>query len=194
MATTAAILDANVLFSARLRDLFVQLAVSGLYRAKWTVTIHKEWMCALEDARPDISRDRIERTRDLIDRAVADCLVTRYKSLAKSLNLPDQQDNHVLAAAIKGRCDIIITQNIRDFPAAALDPHGVTAITPDDFLSHLVKLDPNGVCEAVCLVQQRLRSPPINMQGYLRNLEQAGLERFAALLQQNHQARSRLGI
>ncbi len=100
MSTYTALLDANVLYPAPLRDLLLQLAVTDLFRAKWTAEIHREWIEALLRKEPHRDRARLERTRDLMDSSTRDCLVTGYEALIPSLQLPDPNDRHVLAAAI----------------------------------------------------------------------------------------------
>jgi predicted nucleic acid-binding protein len=117
MSTYPALLDANVLYPAPVRDILIQLAVTDIFHAKWTADIHEEWIRSLLRDQPQRDRAVLERTRDLMDKAVDDCLVTGYRALIPSLDLPDPDDRHVLAAAIAGRCDVIVTQNLRDFPA-----------------------------------------------------------------------------
>ncbi len=73
--------DANVLYPAPLRDLFMHLALTGLFRARWTEEIHQEWMRNVLANRPDISQEQLERTRDLMNRAVLNCLVIGYEEL-----------------------------------------------------------------------------------------------------------------
>lgn len=130
MAYTA-LLDACVLYPAALRDLLMRLAVTDLYRAKWTSDIHDEWMRNLAARRPDIPRERIGRIRELMDSHVRDSIVENYAPLIAGLALPDPKDCHVLAAAIKGRADVIVTFNLKDFPDEALAPYGIEAQHPD---------------------------------------------------------------
>jgi predicted nucleic acid-binding protein len=125
MSVYTALLDANVLYPAPVRDIFIQLAVTDIYHAKWSAAIHDEWMRSLLRDKPRLDRAVLERTRDLMDRAVRDCFVTGYEALIPALTLPDPDDRHVLAAAIAGRCDVIVTQTLRDFPAEALAPYGL---------------------------------------------------------------------
>ena len=124
MSHYTALLDANVLYPAPIRDILLQLAVEDLFRAKWTTDIHREWIDALLEKEPRRDRAALERTRDLMDEATRDCLVTGYERLIPDLELPDPDDRHVLAAAIVGRCDVIVTQNLKDFPQAVLAPYG----------------------------------------------------------------------
>src|SRR5260370_12303703 len=135
MATPTVILDACVLYSAPLRDLLLWLAVTGLYRPRWTETIHQEWMENLLKDRPDLARDRLERTKDLMNRAVPDCLIARHEGLIAFLSLPDPDDRHVLAAAIHGGAETIVTYNLTDFPATALAAHTIQTQHPDDFIA-----------------------------------------------------------
>ena len=101
MAKFTALYDACVLYPAPLRDLLVRLGGSGLFRARWTNQIHDEWICNVLENRADLSRERLERTRDLMNEHIFDSLVTGYEDLIPSLELPDADDRHVLAAAIQ---------------------------------------------------------------------------------------------
>jgi predicted nucleic acid-binding protein len=100
----------------------MHLALSGLFRAKWSVGVHEEWMAALLRNRPDLSREKLERTRTLMDQHTQDALVSGYEELVEGLQLPDPNDRHVLAAAIRGHADVIVTTNTRHFPVQALRP------------------------------------------------------------------------
>jgi predicted nucleic acid-binding protein len=129
-----AFLDSNVVYSAMLRDILVQLAVADLVRLRWSADVHREWMGKLLKNEPQLDRARLERTRDLMDRHVRDSMVKGYQSLIPSLILPDSNDRHILAAAIVGRCDVIVTKNLRDFPTEILAEYGIEAQHPDEFL------------------------------------------------------------
>ncbi len=184
MRLLTALLDANVLYPAPMRDLLLQVAVSDLYRAKWTADIHREWMAALLRREPHRDPKALERTWDLMDRATRDSLVSGYGPLIASLQLPDPDDRHVLAAAIAGGCDVIVTQNLQDFPDAALRPYGVEARHPDEFLGHHLRLAPAVFCAAVRKVRLRLRNPPFNIEAYLATLTGQGLVATAGELGQ----------
>ena len=106
MAFTA-LYDACVLFPAPVRDLPLHLAVTDQFRARWTDAIHEEWIRAVLNSRPDLSRERLERTRRLMDAHVRDALITDFEDLIPTLTLPDPDDRHVLAAAIRARADVI---------------------------------------------------------------------------------------
>ena len=119
MPVEVAFHDASVLYPAPLRDLLLELAVSDLYRARWSARVHDEWTRALLRSRPDLTAARLERTRRLMDSHVHDVLVTGFEDLVPSLELPDPSDRHVLAAAIRAEADIIVTANLKDFPASS---------------------------------------------------------------------------
>lgn len=170
-----ALLDANVLYPAPLRDVFLQLAVTDIFRAKWSADIHREWIEALLRNEPHRDRTALERTRRLMDQATRDSLVVGYESLIPTLSLPDPGDRHVLAAAIVGRCDVIVTQNLKDFPSTALDPFGIEAQHPDDFLCHQFSLAPGLFCSTIRKVRARLVNPAIGIEEYLSTLTRQGL-------------------
>lgn len=149
MSNYTALLDANVLYPAPLRDLLLQLAVTDLYKAKWTADIHREWIENLLENEPHRDRAALERTRDLMDTATRDCLVTGYAGLIPSLELPDPNDRHILAAAIVGHCDVIVTANLRDFPETALTPFGIALQHPDEFLCNHLNLAQGVFCSCV---------------------------------------------
>lgn len=184
MSQYTVLFDANVLYPAPMRDALMQLAVTDLFKAKWTADIHREWIDALLRNEPHRERAALERTRDLMDRATRDCLVNGYEALVPALRLPDPDDRHVLAAAIVGRCDAIVTQNLKDFPPKTLAPFGIEAQHPDDFFRNQLSLAPGLVCSALRKVRARLRNPPKSVEEYLSILTQQGLVATVADLEQ----------
>ncbi|MDQ2840019.1 MAG: PIN domain-containing protein [Acidobacteriota bacterium] len=182
MSNYTALFDANVLYPAPLRDVLMQLAITDLFRAKWSADIHREWIEALIRNEPHRDRGALERTRDLMDTNIRDCLVTGYASLIPSLKLPDGNDRHVLAAAIVGRCDVIVTQNLKDFPDSALAPYGIAVQHPDEFLCNHLNLAQGLFCSAIQRVRCRLKNPPYTTEQYLEILTGTGLVATAAEL------------
>ena len=187
MSEYTALLDANVLYPAPIRDIMLQLAVEDLFRAKWTADIHREWIEALLRNEPHRKRAALERTRDLMNEATRDALITGYKPLISCLDLPDPDDRHVLAAAIVGRCDVIVTQNLQDFPQNILEPYGIEVQHPDDFLANHLNLAPGKFCVAVRKVRARLKNPPYTVEDYLATLIRQGLVVTVAELEQYSQ-------
>lgn len=155
---------------------------SGLFRARWTDEIHREWIENLLENEPHRDRAKLERTRELMNAAVLDCLVTGYEPLIPALTLPDPDDRHVLAAAIRGRADVIVTYNLRDFPEDVLAGYGITAQHPDEFVSDLIDLDASGVYASVKRQRARLKNPPRSPEEFLATLERQALAQTVARL------------
>ncbi|MCB0035258.1 MAG: PIN domain-containing protein [Anaerolineales bacterium] len=184
LATFTAVYDACVLYPAPLRDLLMQLALTDLFRAKWSNAIHEEWMRGVLRNRPDLRREQLERTKELMNDHVRDSLVEDFESLIPGIQLPDLNDRHVLAAAIKARADVIVTYNLKHFPIAVLQSYGVEPQHPDEFLTHLIDLSPGIVCSAVSIHRKRLRNPSKTVEEYLDTLEQQELPRTVAYLKE----------
>jgi hypothetical protein len=183
VANFTVVYDACVLYPAAVRDLVVELARTGLLRAKWTARIHAEWINAAIRNRPELDRARLERASQLMDAAVLDCLVTGFEPLEAGLtSLPDPDDRHVLAAAIHCGAQEIVTFNLRDFPETALRPYGIRAIHPDAFVEHLLDLNSEAVCEAVRRIRRRLANPPRTAEEMIENYERHGLAVSASIL------------
>jgi len=175
MASFTALYDACVLHPAPLRDLLMHLALTDLFRARWSNQIHDEWIQSILAKRPDLTRTQLERTRDLMNAHVRDCLVTGYESLIDGLILPDPDDRHVLAAAIRTRAHIIVTFNLKDFLPECLKEYGIEAQHPDVFVSHLLDLSPGAVCSALKRQRDSLRYPPVSSTTLLDTLLKQGL-------------------
>ena len=184
MAWFTAFYDANVLYPAELRNLLMHLAIIGLFRAKWSGDVHEEWISSLLKKRPDLTRDKLERTRSLMDKHAVDALVIGYEDMISGLHLPDPNDRHVLAAAIRGRADVIVTMNLRDFPAEALGPFGIEAMHPDEFILYLLGLAPEAVVAAAENHRQSLKNPSKTLSEYLEALERQNLTRTVAELRE----------
>jgi len=178
------IYDANVLYPAPLRDLLMWLALQDVVLARWTDDIHEEWMRSVLRGRPDLKPEQLRRTRDLMNAHVRDCLVTGYQNLIPGLKLPDPDDRHVLAAAIKAGASVIVTYNLDDFPADALDPFGIEAQHPDDFLVHQFDLNRAAVCNAVRLQRASLKNPPISVEELLDTFASLQLSAIVKRLRQ----------
>jgi predicted nucleic acid-binding protein len=183
MAFTA-LYDACVLYPAPLRDFLMQLALADRFRAKWTDAIHDEWIRNVLKQRPDLKPEQLQRTRELMNANVRDCLVEGYEPLIAGIALPDADDRHVLAAAIHARADVIVTFNLKDFPAATLKPYGLEAQHPDEFICHLIDLAPEAVTLAAQKCRARLKSPPKNTEEYLGILSVQQLPQTVAFLRQ----------
>ena len=173
--------DANVLYPAILRDLLVSIGQVGLVRARWTAEIVEEWRRALVANRPELET-RLHRTIQLMDEAVPDVRVTGYKALIPSLQLPDPDDRHVLAAAIRGGAQTIVTFNLAHFPKETLARYALEALHPDEFVADLIDLNRPLMTWLLVWRAAEKRKPPMSPQEFAASLGRAGLPRSAQLL------------
>ncbi|MEU1277442.1 PIN domain-containing protein [Streptomyces sp. NPDC005805] len=174
--------DANVLYPSTLRDLLIRIAAAGLVQAKWTEAILDETFRSLAANRPDIDRAALDRTRHLMKRAVRDCMVKGYEPLVGALDLPDPDDRHVLAAAVRARAQMIVTFNVKDFPQDRLAPWDVEAVHPDAFIEAQIGLDPERVYAAVHQIADSWRNPAGTVEDVLDHLERQGMVASVAAL------------
>lgn len=165
----------------------MSLAVEDIFRARWTDQIHDEWIRSVLASRKDLNSKQLERTRQLMNAHVEDCLISGYEVLIPALSLPDPDDRHVLAAAITGRCDVIVTFNKRDFPSALLQSFGIEAQDPDSFLLFQLDLAPGKFLNAVRQHRARLKHPPMNQEQYLETLLRQGLTQVTQALKEYSQ-------
>lgn len=156
-----ALYDACVLHPAHLRDLLIRAARTGLVQAKWSTRILDEAIGSVIERRPEHA-ERLAVTRQKMEAAIRDGVVTGYEALEGTLQLPDPNDRHVLAAAIRSHAQVIVTFNLRDFPADALAPYDIKAQHPDEFLEHLVDLDSRLMMRAVEGMAAPTRNPPLS--------------------------------
>lgn len=110
-----------------------------------------------------------------MNEAVRDCLVTGYEGLIDTVDLPDPDDRHVLAAAIHAVAHAIITYNLKDFPARALSRCGIESIHPDEFLSSLIATAPGSICSVIKRQRESLSRPPYMAVELLEIFEGHGL-------------------
>ena len=151
------------------------LALTDLYRAKWTNAIHDEWIRNVLARRTDLTQDQLERTKKLMNENVRDCLVENYEQLIPALTLPDPNDRHVLAAAIRSSASVIVTFNLKDFPEKNLKKYGIEAQHPDNFIMHLLDLSSDSVCNAIRTLRSGLKKPPLTANEYLQSLQRQSL-------------------
>ena len=162
----------------------MRLALTDLFKARWTDQIHDEWINALLREEGKFTRDQLERVRDLMDLHVRDAKVTGYEYLIDSLSLPDPDDRHVLAAAICCNADAIVTANIKDFPENELRKYDIEVIHPDDFVCYQIELDPGRACNAVKCQREALKNPLKTIDEFLVHLQKCQLPQTVSMLKQ----------
>ncbi len=167
--------DACVLYPAPLRDLLMRLALTDVFRARWSNQIHDEWIESILKDRPDLKRESLEKTRTLMNSNVRDCLVTGHEYLIPSIELPDPKDRHVVAAALHCGANLIITANIKDFPDEKLSRYRLEAQHPDDFIFNQFDLSTAAVVQAAADQRRALKNPPKSVDDFLDCLLKQGL-------------------
>jgi len=184
-ARYTALLDACVLFPLAMVDSLMSLAEAGLYAAKWSTRIEEEWMLALETKRPDL-KGRLGSRRDAMREAVSDWEVpeTAWKVVVGSVQLPDPDDAHVLAAAIAGHADCIVTVNLRHFPDAVVGPYGIEVVDPDKFIINQWDLDQLAAVAAFKRMRARWKKPQATPEDFAQALERGGLPATAIRLRE----------
>jgi len=165
--------DACVLYPAQIRDLLIELALDDLLQLKWSDRVLDEWIDNLLKNRPDLDRNRLEKTRNDMNRALLDCLVEDFESIERNLNLPDENDRHVLAAAIASKSKFIVTANLKDFPNDYLLLHNIKALHPDDLFMHVAHKNKDKFLLSVKTCYRKLKNPPQTIDWYLLNLKNA---------------------
>ena len=184
MSHFTALLDANVLHSYPLTSLLLELAEARLYRPAWSADIHTEWQRSVLAARPGTDPALLRRRREAMDTALPDACVSGYAPLIDGLTLPDPDDRHVLAAAIRAKAQVIVTFNEADFPASTLAGFDLVAQHPDLFLRHLIDLAPAVVRARLEMMLQHWQRPPNTPEDFIGALERTGLPEAAAALRE----------
>ena len=174
-----ALLDANVLFPFRKRDILLRFHHAGLFRARWTERILDEWTLNLLERKPHLEPS-VRSQRHAMHEHFAEALVTGYEPLIGALELPDADDRHVLAAAIRCGAQYIVTDNLADFPAGVLARFDIEAIDADGFLSRTFDLYPSEAFGVLRTLRETYSNPPFTPSGFVRDLAAKGLPRLAA--------------
>lgn len=180
------VLDANVLFPFRTRDILLRFHHAGLFQARWTDRILDEWTRNLLDRKPHLERS-VRSQRRAINEHFADALVSGYEPLVRALDLPDADDRHVLAAAIRCGAEYIVTDNLVDFPERSLAQFDITAVAADAFLSGIVELHPSEALAVLRALRAHYSNPPFMPSEFILDLTAKGLPRLAALVERHRE-------
>lgn len=133
-------------------------------------------------ARNGVPGEEILKRVEKASKAFPDAFVNNYEALIESLNLPDLKDRHVLAVAIKTNANVIVTNNLKDFPSAMLEPYGIAAKSADDFLTDIIDLNPGMAIEAFRKLVMNRREPDLDEYEVLAALRRNGLKDTADYL------------
>ena len=168
-----AVLDTNVIYPVIIRELLFWFAHYDMYTPKWSRHIFDEWKSVMErkGVFPEESDKRVLKA----NLAFPDALVLNYESLIEHLSLPDENDRHVLAAAIKTNAHVIVSNNIKDFPKEILGKYGLKIKTPDDFLTDIIDLNGEKAIEAFKEMVMNKKDPDLDEYEVLDCLRRNGL-------------------
>ena len=182
------LIDACVLVGAMKRNILLSFAAAGLFRVRWTKELLDEVEKAVREimeANEDpLSLRKAQRCRAAMEKAFPEARVKNYnKFLSSVTDLPDPDDWHVLAAALKAQVVLIVTENISHFPAEVLDQFNIEAMTSDQFIASTIDLNPENAVAALRELRQRLRNPAFGQSGFLQRMRDIGLQETSTLLE-----------
>ena len=179
-----ALLDANVLFPFRKRDILLRFHHAGLFRARWTERILDEWTLNLLEQKPHLEPS-IRSQRHAMREHFSEAVVTGFEPLIATLELPDADDRHVLAAAIRCGAQHIVTDNLADFPAGVLGRFDIEAVDADGFLSRTFDLYPSKALGVLRILREAYSNPSFTPSAFVRDLAAKGLPGLAAQVQKH---------
>jgi len=174
------VLDTNVVYPVIIRDLLFWFAHYDMYTPKWSKHIFDEWKRVMMEK--NVSEDAASKRIAKANEAFPDAYVNNYEGLIENLKLPDENDRHVLAAAIKTNANLIVTNNIKDFPPEYLRSFGLSAKTPDDFLTDLIDLNQDQAIAAFKEMVLNKQNPKLDEFEVLNQLRKSGLMNTANYL------------
>lgn len=175
-----AVLDTNVIYPLISRDLLFWFAHYDLYTPKWSKHIFDEWEGVM--IRKGLTQDEAKKRMAVANSAFPDALVKNYEFLIPTLNLPDQKDRHVVAAAIKSNSNYIVTNNLKDFPKAIVDTFEIEVIAADDFLVEIIYLNNEQAISAFKEMVVNRKNPKMDEFEILNQLRKCGLTKTADFL------------
>jgi predicted nucleic acid-binding protein len=179
MARYTVVLDACVLVPIALADTLLRIAERDLYRPLWSERILTEAMAAIVELHPSLSGDLVERRFAAMRETFEDAGVEDWEAVDVMVPLPDPDDLHVVAAALRGRADAIVTANLPDFPAKDLKSLDLEVIHPNDFLLDQLDLDPRTVIDVIREQAAHTRNPALEPVDVLARLARCGVHGFA---------------
>ncbi len=149
-------LDACVLYPQTLRDVLLTAAESGLYYPLWSDDVLDEVERNLIKNR-SLTPQQIAHLREQMNGAFPDSTVTGYAPLVASMT-NHEGDRHVLAAAVRGNAEVIVTENLRHFPVAGCSPYEIRPCSADDFLCDLLSVGHEQVCDVLRIIERDRRN------------------------------------
>jgi predicted nucleic acid-binding protein len=177
-----AVLDACVLYPAPVRDLLLSLAEAGIFSPQWSELIQDEWQRNLLLNRRDLRPEQLRNTTMAMNLAFPEASVLDFEDLIPDIVLPDLNDRHVLACAIKCRAAAIVTFNLQDFPSETCEKYGVRIQHPDEYIADLIVQYPEKAHSAFNKMVGRLKTPAMSVAEVRESLIKCGLSSFQVLI------------
>ena len=176
----AIVVDANLLAGALTRNIILSLAEAGFFRPYWSFRILDEFerYCAKRTGSPENAK----KQRLRIEAVFPEAIVGGIDAIEEGLNLPDLDDRHVLAAAIKAKAEVIVTENLKDFPVSEMELHDIQVLTLDQFVADILDLAGPEAIAALRLMRERFENPEITAQELILKVETLGLSETANFL------------
>lgn len=174
------VLDTNVIYPVDIRDILFWFAHYELFTPKWSTHIFDELEKVM--TRKGIPAEVIQKQISRANTAFPDALVQNYEALIETLELPDPDDRHVLAAAIKTNANVIVTNNLEDFPEDYLASFGLSAKSADDFITDLIDLNHGAAVEAFRSLVLNRTNPDLDEYEVLDIFRNRGLKETADYL------------
>jgi predicted nucleic acid-binding protein len=182
-----ALVDACTLTNTLKRNLLLTLAEAGFFRLRWSGQILDETEAAIEKVLREKGRTdprlRAKRARTAMETAFEDAMVSDFdRFMSAADGLPDPNDAHVVAAAIKTRASMIVTENLKHFPAANLATINMEAKSADEFIADTIALDEGRAVAAIREMRERFNKPAITAEALLLKMEAEGMQEAVDLL------------
>ncbi|WP_297691170.1 PIN domain-containing protein [uncultured Eudoraea sp.] len=174
------VLDTNIIYPIEIRDLLFWFAHYELFTPKWSNHIFDEWEKVMKEK--GVSEEQIKKRTNMANLAFPDALVSNYEPLIETLTLPDLKDRHVMAAAIKTNANVIVTNNLKDFPEEYLATFGLSVKSADDFITDIIDLNHDKAVEAFRKLVLNRRNPDLDEFEVLDILRKNGLKDSADYL------------
>ena len=174
------VLDTNIIYPIEIRDLLFWFAHYELFTPKWSNHIFDEWEKVMKEK--GVGDEQIKKRTNMANLAFPDALVSHYEPLIETLTLPDLKDRHVMAAAIKTNANVIVTNNLKDFPEEYLATFGLSVKSADDFITDIIDLNHDKAVEAFRKLVLNRRNPDLDEFEVLNILRKNGLKDSADYL------------
>lgn len=170
-----AFLDANVLHPGFLRAALLWFSDARLLRPVWSKDVLTEWRRSVLRRHSDLTEEQLDRLQATFTKHFPDAQIEGYEPFIQAITLPDADDRHVLAAAIVGRCNGIVTANTKHFPTDVVGNFGIEVVHPDDFIVNIIDLDEKKAVGACKRHREAMSASAPTPDEYLDRFERCGL-------------------